>query len=176
MRVRRVCGFTFEELLVVVAIITILAAIIYPVFAKARQNARQSGIMSHVQLVAVPVTAEEAKVRRVTSKDKPILLPVPAKGLPVTAEKVLTVESPGNSILNGDLIFAVLPPSPSDPQGSFLARVTTRTGKEVASRLILKSSDGSMKEERRGYFILIYDMVEKTDNFRVLARLCWPES
>jgi prepilin-type N-terminal cleavage/methylation domain-containing protein len=40
-------GFTLIELLVVIAIIAILAAILFPVFAKARENARKRGKRVH---------------------------------------------------------------------------------------------------------------------------------
>ena len=42
MRSRRGRGFTLIELLVVIAIIAILAAILFPVFAKARDQARKA--------------------------------------------------------------------------------------------------------------------------------------
>jgi len=42
-------GFTLIELLVVVAIISILAAILFPVFARARENARRAGCMSNLK-------------------------------------------------------------------------------------------------------------------------------
>ncbi len=42
-------GFTLIELLVVIAIIAILAAILFPVFAKARENARKSTCQSNVK-------------------------------------------------------------------------------------------------------------------------------
>ena len=42
-------GFTLIELLVVVAIIGLLAAILFPVFARARENARRASCMSNLQ-------------------------------------------------------------------------------------------------------------------------------
>jgi prepilin-type N-terminal cleavage/methylation domain-containing protein/prepilin-type processing-associated H-X9-DG protein len=49
-------GFTLIELLVVIAIIAILAAILFPVFARARENARKSSCMSNVKQLAIGVT------------------------------------------------------------------------------------------------------------------------
>src|SRR5438445_3527364 len=49
MRKRR--GFTLIELLVVVAIIAILAAIMFPVFAAAREMARQSACISNLKQI-----------------------------------------------------------------------------------------------------------------------------
>lgn len=40
-------GFTLIELLIVIAIIAILAAILFPVFARARENARRSSCLSN---------------------------------------------------------------------------------------------------------------------------------
>ncbi len=42
-------GFTLIELLVVIAIIAILAAILFPVFARARENARRTSCMSNMK-------------------------------------------------------------------------------------------------------------------------------
>ena len=44
-------GFTLIELLVVIAIIAILAAILFPVFAKARENARKSNCLSNCKQI-----------------------------------------------------------------------------------------------------------------------------
>jgi len=46
---RRREGFTLIELLVVIAIIAILAAILFPVFARARENARRSSCQSNLK-------------------------------------------------------------------------------------------------------------------------------
>lgn len=42
-------GFTLIELLVVIAIIAILAAILFPVFARARENARRASCQSNLK-------------------------------------------------------------------------------------------------------------------------------
>src|SRR5882724_9703483 len=42
-------GFTLIELLVVIAIIALLAAILFPVFAKARENARRASCQSNLK-------------------------------------------------------------------------------------------------------------------------------
>jgi len=49
---RKGAGFTLIELLVVIAIIAILAAILFPVFARARENARKSSCQSNVKQLA----------------------------------------------------------------------------------------------------------------------------
>ena len=46
-------GFTLIELLVVIAIIAILAAILFPVFARARENARKSTCQSNLKQIGV---------------------------------------------------------------------------------------------------------------------------
>lgn len=45
----KVSGFTLIELLVVIAIIAILAAILFPVFARARENARRASCQSNLK-------------------------------------------------------------------------------------------------------------------------------
>lgn len=46
-------GFTLIELLVVIAIIAILAAILFPVFARARENARRTSCASNLKQLAL---------------------------------------------------------------------------------------------------------------------------
>lgn len=49
----KAAGFTLIELLVVIAIIAILAAILFPVFARARENARRASCMSNEKQLAL---------------------------------------------------------------------------------------------------------------------------
>src|SRR5215216_6698434 len=50
-------GFTLIELLVVIAIIALLAAILFPVFSRARENARKTSCLNNVRSLSVAFIA-----------------------------------------------------------------------------------------------------------------------
>ncbi len=53
---KKLRGFTIIELLVVTAIISIMAAILFPVFVRAREKARQSACLDNLKQIGIAIT------------------------------------------------------------------------------------------------------------------------
>lgn len=54
---KRIIGFTLIEMLVVIAIIAVIAALLFPVFAQAREKGRQSACLSNTHQLSLAVYA-----------------------------------------------------------------------------------------------------------------------
>ena len=52
---RRARGFTLQELLVVIAVIAILAALLFPVFMRSRENARRTACQSNLKQIGLAI-------------------------------------------------------------------------------------------------------------------------
>lgn len=72
---RRARAFTLIELLVVIAIIAILASILFPVFARARENARRASCQSNLKQISLGIKQylqdydEQYPIETVTTSD-----------------------------------------------------------------------------------------------------------
>lgn len=105
-------GFTLIELLVVIAIIAILAAILFPVFARARENARRASCQSNLKQIGLGL------LQYIQDYDEAI--PSAQLGAP-TAPKWMDVVQP---YLKSNQIFVC----PSHPNTQYIPADASNTG------------------------------------------------
>jgi prepilin-type N-terminal cleavage/methylation domain-containing protein/prepilin-type processing-associated H-X9-DG protein len=135
-------GFTLIELLVVVAIIAILAAILFPVFAKAREKARQISCASNMRQVGIALTMyiqdyDERYPQEHPSCRNPAVGVAPngdydggLEGVDFGSpfEKIMPYVAKGNSAGTASLTQQLFVcPDDSDPHGATLGAACTST-------------------------------------------------
>ena len=110
-RFRNRRGFTLIELLVVIAIIAILAAILFPVFARARENARRASCQSNLKQMGLGI------IQYTQDYDEAM---------------------PGHNMGNGQLWMDIIQPyiksdqlfvCPSHPNGKYTSNLDPTTGR-----------------------------------------------
>lgn len=134
-------GFTLIELLVVFAIIAILAAILFPVFAKARETARWHAFLGDVKSgKVIPTADEQARMSpdfiqgippqiRESWKGGPSVVPTVPNPVPTATVRVTfsdgTTRDIAIEIPAGVTIQSVEPVNP--PPAEFVPQVTDQT-------------------------------------------------
>jgi len=111
-------GFTLIELLVVIAIIAILAAILFPVFARARENARKSNCQSNLKQLAL------GALQYVQDYDETFF----PRQIPYPSGTVYWIDAPGKTSL--------LDPYMKNGQISYCPNLKTQTGYGYNANLI----------------------------------------
>jgi prepilin-type N-terminal cleavage/methylation domain-containing protein/prepilin-type processing-associated H-X9-DG protein len=101
-------GFTLIELLVVVAIVALLAGLLFPVFVRARESARQTSCLSHLRQLSVAVSSYTQDYDERYPQTHPTAVP----GTSSSAE--MTIVSPWRTLLDPYVRSAGMFQCPSD--------------------------------------------------------------
>ena len=107
-------GFTLIELLVVIAIIALLAAILFPVFARARENARKSSCSNNLKQIGLGIA------QYVQDYDE--TMPLGRAGQNINADGSLLADAPWHAAVFPYVKSAQLFRCPSNSNNTKLAR------------------------------------------------------
>jgi prepilin-type N-terminal cleavage/methylation domain-containing protein/prepilin-type processing-associated H-X9-DG protein len=124
---KKQAGFTLIELLVTIAVISLLAAILFPVFARARENARRSGCMSNLKQLALGIIqyTQDYDERYPASLGGPWGGPYTPQNTPGTPGAKFTINGTAHIVSWMDMIFPYVKSvqifeCPSQPDSSSL--------------------------------------------------------
>ncbi len=112
-------GFTLIELLVVIAIIALLAAILFPVFARARENARKTSCSSNLKQIGLGLAQY--------TQDYDEILPLSRIGTAVGAGGATVIDAPWHAALYPYVKSTQLFKCPSNANNTNLGRTGTLT-------------------------------------------------
>ncbi len=134
-------GFTLIELLVVIAIISILASILFPVFARARENARRASCQSNLKQIGLGI------MQYTQDYDEKYLL---SQDVPSSGGSGITFVTALQPYVKSTQIF-ICPSTSNDATAADIANRST-TIKDFIWNVTAGSGSGSYQAAARGAY------------------------
>ena len=152
---KRSSAFTLIELLVVIAIIAILAAILFPVFGRARENARRASCQSNLKQISLAALmyAQDYDERHMPGVDrKTALFPYIKQGPSNAESNAITVWlCPSNSLNASDTADVLLAPAQLSASYGFnlLMNAQNHSAIQTAAETVMLT-DGGLNDNGTG--------------------------